>query len=252
MINVIISFDDGRSDQYEAFKVLRKNNLKASFHVTTGFIDQSFETDSFGVDRKPLLLSQLKEMYTCGMDISSHGDMHLMNNSDFCKSYEKLKKWGFNDGKIGFSVPNSDYSDNQLLEFASENEDKLSYIRVGRSPKCYSFISKVAYLLFHISKLQVFYNYFNKYNLLDSFDKNRIYSCVVLKDIKSRNIIQFIEKNKKSSSFYVLMFHSIVDKPRNKWEYSIEEFEKICNYLREAKIKVLTLKDLSSMGVNNK
>ena len=56
---------------------------------------------------------------------------------------------------------------------------------------------------------------------------------VIAKHIRSKNIINFINAFKEQNKTLVLMFHSVVEKPTNKWEYSISSFEKICSYLEE-------------------
>ena len=244
IMKVSFSFDDGRSDQYEAYKILKKYNFKGSFHVTTGFIDGTYKTDNFGIKRKPLAINQLIEMNRDGMDISSHGDKHVMDTSDFIVSYNKLRKWGLESNKIGFSVPNSAYDDKSLKSFYGNNKDLLSYIRVGRSRDCFSFKSKICYVLYHFFHLQIFFNAFNKYNLINELNKESIVSLVVKKDSKVKNIKSFITHNKAKETVLVLMFHSIVKRPSNKWEYSLEEFEDLCLFLKNNTIDVLTLQEL--------
>lgn len=230
-MTIVFSFDDGRSDAFEAAIILSKYNLVGSFHVTTGFVDGTLMTDAFGIHRKPLTIEQLLEMKNKGMEISSHGDRHIMDDEDFAISFNKLQKFGLIGNNVGFSVPNSSFTEKELTKFITQNKEKLSYVRVGRSEKCYSFHSKIHYVLYHIFHNQFSYDTFNKYNVIHNFDKFKINSAVVLDDSKARNIIKFINKHKDDEATLVLMFHSIVDNPTNKWEYSKSEFIKICNYV---------------------
>ena len=248
LMKICLSFDDGRSDAFEAYKILKKYNLRASFHITTGFIDNSYISDSFGQGRRPLKIDEISEMYKNDMDISSHGDKHVMENNDFLVSYSKLFNWckiKNNNETIGFSVPNSLYDDNRLSEFVLNNKNKLSYIRVGRHPNCYSIISKMNYVLYHIFHLHLFFRIFNKHNLIKAEDVNRynLFSLVIKKDTRVRDIIRLIDENKNRDKVLVLMFHSIVEHPMDEWEYSIEDFSKLCEYLRKH-VKVKTLKEL--------
>ena len=244
-MKVCLSFDDGRDDAYYAFKILKEKSLVASFHVATGFIDGSFVTDSFGIGRKPLTIEQLKEMKANGMDISSHGDRHVMEDIDFSVSVKKLREWNLVDKrkKIGFSVPNSQFTEDELKRFISNNEVELSYIRVGRSPKCYSFFSKVNYALYHLFHFQCFYNSFNKHNLIQNIDKYHLYSLVLTSDVRVKNVIKFIEKSKNKNAVLVIMVHSVIEKPQNKWEYSSLEFKKLVDYLSK-NTTVVTLEEL--------
>ena len=247
---VVFSFDDGRDDAYIAFQILKKYHLKGSFHITTGFVDGTFKTDDFGINRKPISIKQLKEMNESGMDISSHGDRHIMEKDDFRVSYEKLNKFGIRSKKVGFSVPNSNCSQSETELFISYNKDILSYIRKGRSKKCYSFLSKMNYILYHLTHFQFFYNNFNKHNIMKKVCKFSLNSMVVLSDSKSKNIINFIKKYDNQNNILILMFHSICDAPSNKWEYSLVEFEKICSYV-SFKQSCCSLKELvEGIGAN--
>ena len=244
-MRIVFSFDDGRQDAFVAYQLLKKHGLKGSFHITTGFIDGSFATDAFGINRAPLSNDQILEMHNNGMDISSHGDRHVMDSTDFISSIQKLKNWGIDHPKIGFSVPNSDYTAEELEVFVAENRNDISYVRVGRDKHCYSFWSKVSYVLYHITHFQYFYNAFNKYNLLDSINAFEIHSLVVLSDCHAKNLIRFIDKYNGKDVTLVLMFHSIVDSPNNKWEYSSDEFDKICGYV-SCSCENVTLRELTA------
>ena len=249
---VCFSFDDGRSDAFEASQIMNKYNFKGSFHVTTGFIDKSFKTNCFGINRESLTIEQIKDMSKNGHYFSSHGDKHVMNNNDFLISYHKLVKWLGANSKVGFSVPNSQFGEEELEAFVCHNKDYLSYVRVGRSKRCYSFKNKVFYVLYNIFKLQLFYDKFNKYNLLNLNEINRYHltSLVVKRNTKVKNLIRFIKKNNKNEVALILMFHSVVKKAENKWEYSIESFEKLCEALNHASAKVCSIEDLVKFSTN--
>lgn len=239
-MNIVFSFDDGRVDSYDAYRLLKKYNLVASFHITTGFIDGTFKTDAFGENRQPLSIEQIKEMISNGMDVSSHGDKHIMNSEDFRASLIKLRSYGVSSLKIGFSVPNSRFNPEELKNFVDDNNDNLLYVRVGRSKKCYSLFSKANYFLYHVFHWQVFFNFFNKNNLLFSVNKHEINSLVMLNDSNCKNLIKFIRKYQNTAATLVLMFHSIVDEPKNKWEYSKKQFESICKFVsKNTNIKTL-------------
>ena len=248
-MRVVFSFDDGRVDAYEASKILFSHNLCGTFHITTGFVDGSFCTDSFGKGRLPLTVTMIREMQSNGMEISSHGDRHVMEKSDFLISLSKIDEiLGSNFKKIGFSVPNSQYDDHLLNQFREEIEDKLSYIRVGRSEKCYSLTNKIRYVLYHATHLFHFFKGFNKSNVLSSIDSFKINSLVIKKDTRIKHLIQFIDsyRNNRNSTL-VLMFHSIADTPQNEWEYKKSDFARLCEYLSIHKeIEITTLDKITT------
>ena len=228
-MRIIFSFDDGRSDSFEASKILHSYGLVGVFHVTTGFIDGTFATDDFGKDRKSLTVDDLKQMKSYGMEISSHGDKHVLEQNDFQTSIKKLYNWKIIDYlRAGFSIPNSNYNEEQLRCFLVNCSKSLIYVRGGRSPHCYTFLSKINFVLYKITKCQAFYNFFNKLNLNDSLESIPIYCAVIKNYIRPKNILSFIERFSGVDKTLVLMFHSVVKKPKNQWEYSIDNFTTLC------------------------
>ena len=247
LMKICLSFDDGRDDQYfNAYKMLKNHNLIGTFHVTTGFIDGSFVNECFGNNRKPLTINQLLEMHDNGMEISSHGDKHITNYNDFHISISKLKSWGIYKTRYGFSVPNSEYTKDTIDLFKTELKDTILYIRVGRNPRCYSFVNKIRFVLYHKLHFSKAFNSFNKNNLLP-FDKGHtFYSLVVRSSTRVKDLINFIDKHSLSEYNLVIMFHSIVDKSTNKWEWNKSEFKVLCDYL-ESKKDILVVTTLEKM-----
>ena len=236
-MKVVFSFDDGRIDAYDAALILSKYCLQGSFHITTGFVDGTFLTDDFGVGRKPLTFDMIRKMLDLGMEISSHGDKHIMDDSDYKDSIDKIKRYGVKDKKIGFSVPNSHYSEKALEFFVSNNRETLPYVRVGRSKRCYSFSNKIRYVLYHHGfKSYSLFKAFNKNNLISSLDKKQIISLVVKRDTKTEHICKFLKEHSDNDYILVLMFHSIVENADDEWEFLSKE---------KPNIKVETLKSVS-------
>ncbi len=247
MITVCLSFDDGRIDSYSiAFALLSQCGLKASFHITTGFIDGTFKQECFGLGRKPVTIDNLLEMNGAGMDISSHGNSHIMEKSDYYSSVEKLKKWGIDKDKYGFSVPNSRYNKKELDSFLNETKDTLKYVRVGRSPKCKTFLNKIMFFLYRHFHWYWCFNYFNKNNVIHTFDRFKIVSLVVKKQTRFKDLSRFINSHKNDNCFLVIMLHSIVERPSNDWEWCRNSFSELCSFLHSdiENIKVATLEEV--------
>jgi peptidoglycan/xylan/chitin deacetylase (PgdA/CDA1 family) len=251
-MKVVLSFDDGRIDNYQiVFPILKKYGLTASIHITTGFIDGSFTTDEFGVGMKPLPIYGLKEMSEYGIDISSHGDKHKMEPEDFLTSKSKIHEW-IGQSNIGFSVPNSSASMEETTLFRESLDNHISYIRVGRDSKCRSFPYKILYLLYKISRFQIFYNAFNRVNLNLNIDKFYIKSVVIKKHIKAKSVCKFIKKHAAKNAAVVLMLHTITRKPQNPWEWSINNFEYLCRFLKNmSDSKLLNETNLQKLVFNN-
>ncbi|PIS05107.1 MAG: hypothetical protein COT81_02985 [Candidatus Buchananbacteria bacterium CG10_big_fil_rev_8_21_14_0_10_42_9] len=85
---VIISFDDGTISQYQnAFPLLKKHNLTATFFIFTNPISRS---------ENYMTWEQLKEMADAGMEIGSHGHYHLyfdrINEGELAKELSGSKE----------------------------------------------------------------------------------------------------------------------------------------------------------------
>lgn len=231
MMDVYITFDDGRADNLEAASIMNNHGIVGTFFVTCDFIENPSKYDCFGRDRKPLTKNDLSVIVGAGHEIASHGCCHIMSILDFRKSVDYLKSNGLCDESVGFSVPNSKFTDEELDKFVRSNKGFLEYVRVGRNRKCYSFFSKASYCLYHIFGFQWCFNFFNRHNIIYLKDRFRINSLVVKKDTKLSSITKFISKYSSLNCSLVLMFHSIVKEPNDPWEWSAKEFERLCVFL---------------------
>lgn len=247
-MNLFLSFDDGRIDFYtNVFPVIKKYKQVATLHITTGFIDGSFKTDDFGINRQAVTIEQLIEMKRSGIGISSHGDKHILDIDDFLVSNKKMIDWGLltENEKIGFSVPNSRYTKTQIDNFVQNNHKNLKYIRVGRNPKSYRLLSKISFFFYHyIAKNQISYNLFNRHNVFSNSNLFLIYSVVIKKDCRLEHIERFLLKYAKRQVNVVLMFHSVVEKPSETWEWNIDDFTKLIKFCLDNDINIKRLEDL--------
>ena len=231
MIDLYITFDDGRFDNLNAAKTMKYYNIVGTFFVTCDFIENSSNYTCFGKNRRSLSKKDLILILNYGNEIASHGFSHKMGILDFRKSYEYLKSNSFCDNTVGFSVPNSNFAKDELDLFVCSNKDILKYVRVGRNQQCYSFSSKIHYFLYHLFGFQFCYNRFNSHNIIFSKKRYHINSLVIKKDTKLSSLIRFINKYSSLNCSLVLMFHSIVDKPFDPWEWSTKDFEQFCKFL---------------------
>lgn len=250
-MRIIITFDDGREDNYlNAFPILKKYHLTATFFVVTGFVDGTFSSDVFGKGRLAMSVEQLQDMKSYGMEIASHGDRHIFEPGDYKTSVEKLKKWDVVGNQIGFSIPGSKFSKGQLKDFLLINA-ALPYIRGGRSPSCYSFMRKVSFVLYHWTKAFLFFDFFNRPNLQSSMTVP-VYSLVVRSETREKSLERFIKKNQAKDVSLTLMFHSILDHPQNPWEWKTADFEKFCSFLSSEPRLLRTLTALELCSFNDR
>jgi len=256
---VSISFDDGREDTYRvAYGIMKRYGLAGTIHVTTGYVDKTWENGKFNSSAGPLKIEELKEMKACGFEISSHGDKHMTGKKDLQDSLKKLKEWDLIGEQAGFSIPKSQLSEQEKEVFSGFlKENGILYMRGGRSSKCYSLESKAFYALYNAMKLQKFYDLFNCHNLMDlegsgSFSRYDLHSVVIKGGDDPHMVSQFIEQNAAGKSWIILMLHGIQNKgdenyEKDQWSWSSDKFEQLCSQLKEmsdaGRISVVTIMD---------
>ena len=78
---VQITFDDGYENNYsQAFPLLKKYGLRATFFITTDFIDRTIGPEAFGYAEPkigPMCWDEIREMRLEGMRIGSHTRTHV-------------------------------------------------------------------------------------------------------------------------------------------------------------------------------
>ena len=240
---VFLSFDDGREDTARiAYPIMRKYGLTATIHITTGFVDGTWKPDNWKSCDKAMSVNDVINMYNDGFEISLHGDKHQTDLDDLLVSKNKLATWGIDVDNIGFSVPNSQISDAQKQDFSEIlKKHHIKYMRCGRNSKCYTFVSKVCFILYKFLRFQSCYNLFNKYNLNNPRRNYELNTVVVKSTDKAITIKRFIEKYKTDSNI-ILMLHSVLSKSdelygKDSWCWDVKQFEELCQYLKEASSK---------------
>lgn len=248
---VSLSFDDGRLDNYiNAFPIMQKYNLTGSFHIVTGFVDNTIMIEGINPTNMVLSKANLVEMLKAGNEISSHSNNHYVTIDEIKTSLIKLQSWNFGD-LFGFSIPHSDENIYKLPEFKEIIENnELLYVRTGKNISKLTLLKKIWYIFYNFTGLQIFYNNYNKINIncLDDFNKYKIVSIPIHNKDRVETIKKFIKKYENKSVYIVLMFHSIGDYKNNnkkelRWAWQNEKFTSLCAFLKEEQIKVLPIKD---------
>ena len=241
MKRIFITFDDGRKDNYEnSFLILKEAGLKATFFITTGFIDGTFITDGFGKGRAPLSLEELQAMKDAGMEIACHGDRHITDVCDFNVAFQKLQAWGLIGEKCSFSMPNSILDKESFLDFVEKCGSKITSVRGGRDAACYTLLRKASFVTLRVSQTYPAYSFFNKPNIIkDEHRRCPWPSLVIRKEDKLSLLCRFLDNMPQDSSI-VLMFHSIVEDPTSTWEWSLSNFKGLVGFLSENTDKMET------------
>jgi len=106
---VILTFDDGYDDNWEAFDELIKRNMKAVFFITVASIDKKHH----------LSRQQLRELSNSGMEIGSHTQSHVdLTSSNSARLTKEIvgskQRLEAIIGKevISFCYPSGRYNDN--------------------------------------------------------------------------------------------------------------------------------------------
>lgn len=134
MNNVLISiaFDDGRGDNYEAFReILEPLQIPAVFHITTAYNDGSGNKSLMPTKLPPLGVDRIREMAKRPyVEIACHGREHICEIDDAREGCRILKEWLSlsEDCRLGYSCPNSAIREEALK---GEEWSSFAYLRTG-------------------------------------------------------------------------------------------------------------------------
>lgn len=263
-IYISLSFDDGREDTYtRAFEIMKKYGLVGTINIVTGFIDKTWKpSKGFATVKSPLSMDELYELKNYGFEISAHGDQHITDKKDLAVCMNKIEKWGLIENNIvGFSVPNSSLFFDDIKKFIKNLMPcKVGYIRYGRHNKSYTFLSKCSYVLYNCCKSQALYNYFNRYNCINTYnikpeELNILPSVVIRNNDDPKMLISYIEAS-NDGDWIIFMLHSILKKHDNfygndPWFWDYEKFNYFCNELKKLEmlklVKVDTILNILSI-----
>lgn len=239
---VTFSFDDGREDTYRvAFKIMKEYGLVGTINVTTGWVDGSWSASNWSsAVNGAMTIEQVKECFMAGFEIASHGDRHVTDFNDLRVSLDKLRHWGVIDPEFfGFSSPNSELTiENKVEMLKILRDNKIKYVRSGRSPECNKLPLKVVYVLQSLTGSKLLFRIFNNYNSIKSpfLDRFILQSSVIKSHNSARQVIGWLQRNINTKSWNILMFHSILSPKdqgygKDAWYWDIDEFRKLCQWL---------------------
>lgn len=241
---ICLSFDDGRLDNYRVVKdILLHRNLKATFNITTAYIENKIANNLFHCPNNPLSMTMIKELYEYGIiEIAAHGHNHLNTIEDWKSGIEKLKHWlgadWYNQG-IGIASPNCGITTQELTGLQTELTSlNIRYIRIGLINQ-FNLLQRIISYLSRKTKSRFLF-YLAAQNSLDILGKNSyVYSVPVLKEHTIEQIKYTLDKVIMHKKDCVLMFHSIL-KPGEEyydsmWSWDYAKFTQLCDYLVDLK-----------------
>lgn len=245
---VSITFDDGRLDNFtNALPILEKHNLRATFFITTGFIDESIdlnEVHSFSsCNNQHMTIEMCKKLLKKGHEIGSHSDKHTNNANDYLVSKMKIGKW-FNLNNIGLSSPTSLIQEENFDLSTKLISNEFLYYRTSIRTCSLPFFQKIIFAANkYIHSPFIFAHFSNKFSTNLNKKSDLIYSIPIEKNTTISEIKRALKKAKENS-LIVFLFHSISDE-KNKWHFSPKKFESFCSVIsKKPNLKVITLKEL--------
>lgn len=252
-----MSFDDGRADNYgNAFKLLQRYGLPATFNIITGWADGSWAPPSDGWGSAAggsMTVEQIRECHQAGHEITSHGDKHIHDRDDLGTSLEKLAAWGVLDRRriTGFVSPGSDLTAANLpvmQEWFAENG--LAYARTGPE---FTVAERVLLKLAKLTGNTLLYRWGSAanniaYGRLSRFlmPSHVIFSYTTLAQAKA-----LIEDAIATRRWCVFMLHSILGKNdpgygADLWYWDADRFAALCEWLATVpgdELLVVTMRD---------
>lgn len=260
---IVLTFDDGRNDNYNyAYPIMKKYGIQGTVYCTTGFIDKTWtKKEDWYSAEQGLTINQMCELKENGWEIAIHGDKHITEINDTAIAIDKMKKWGLYDHSIGCSLPDSIIDSKTFGNYVDTFCPKdISYVRKGMSIDTSKVKNKILFVFSYLLGFQCAYNKFNKDNVFvfDKLERTAIPSVVVRFRDNPKTILKFVDEL-PNNTCVVFMLHSILPKGSpffglDRWNWDVVKFDKLCNGLKErtdnGKIKVLTLEKLINKEVS--
>lgn len=250
---VILSFDDGRKDNIDvAEKVLKKYELKATFNITTGYLDDTIRGSERPCRNPALTINDVMELNKNELfEIAGHGQNHLNDVEDWQEGIEKLKQWlgeHWGEQGIGVASPHCGITEQSIMEKSEIiKSNNIAYVRIGLKNQN-SLIQKIVSKLAILTHSNVMFYASIKKSLQVVGTSMCVYSIPVLHNLTVEQIKYAIMKAETQKLDCVFMFHSIVlSKDQyysDLWSWDAEKFDELCKWLKreqsDKKIQVVT------------
>ena len=257
MLKIIMSFDDGRKDNYRVAKdVLEPLGIPATFNVTTGYIKNDIDEKDKPGPHSPMTIDELKELSSNDLfEIAGHGVTHDNEIHNLLNSVIELRDICGDGKKIcGIASPHSEFD---LKQFEEAKElfmsNGICYLRISND---YSKMSRIKIWVRRFNRILhsgSLYYWVNNDSIMDN-PSELLFSIPVIRDNRLHEVKSFVEKalKRRENGICILMFHSILfpeDKYYNdlfSWDFC--DFRLLCEFfdkLREKKkVDIVTTSSL--------
>lgn len=247
MVRIALSFDDGRRDNYIAFKeILEPLHIPATFNITSGYVNRDISDADAPGPHEAMTLAELREMGQSDLvEIAGHGYTHDNNVDNLIKGVNWLRENGIcQSNEIGLASPHSQFDLSTLEQSKSKLLDNnIIYLRISND---YAKITKTQIWMRRLNKLlhmPSIYYYTNKDSIMEQANSFLLYSIPVLKIHTYTEVAGFIDRLIKQNSeiYCILMFHSILKKGcpfyDDLFSWSTHDFERLCNQMKTLEAK---------------
>lgn len=238
MLKIVLSFDDGRRDNFRAAEeILKPLNIPATFNITTGYILQDIDEKDKPGPHDPMTLRELEGIARCHLfEIAGHGYKHNNDINNLLYGVQKLRELLPGVCINGVASPHSEFDLSEIQTAHSEFlENDIYYLRISND---YTKMNKTKIWLrrfnriIHSSKLYKWVN-------IDSIEyegKFLLHSFPVIRDNKLKEIEDLLDSLAANSiekdQICILMFHSILKQEEKfysdlfTWDY--DDFKELC------------------------
>lgn len=241
MGKIILSFDDGRKDNYRVAKeILEPARLPATFNITTGYISKNISDKDKPGPHEPMSIKELQSLASNNLfEIAGHGYTHDNGLNNLVDGVIELRKL-CNDSKIvGIASPHSQF---ELKNLDSAKvlliENGIKYLRISND---YTKMNVWKRLVRKLNRMIKVPSIFYWVNIDSIMRKNNflLYSVPILKDTSVKEVKYFVKHliELGNDATCILMFHSILKNGENyygdlfSWDYN--DFRELCDFLFE-------------------
>lgn len=244
MVKVILSFDDGREDNYRAAEeIMKELGIPGTFNITTGYVLNTIKDNEKPGPHKPMSLEHLKQLANIGIfEIAGHGYTHDNEIDNLIFGVKELRKLISNENMVqGVASPNSEF-DLSKIEVAKETFELegIKYLRVSNDYSKLNLFKKILRRLNRIFRIPYIYYFTNKDSIVES-PQFLMYSIPVIRDTTLDEVRYFLEKAIEyyPDSICIFMFHSILKKGEEYYDdlfsWDFDEYKKLCEYLSDVR-----------------
>lgn len=238
-MKVVLSFDDGRGDNYQLFRdYLRPKEIPFTINIASAYVNGTISEDNLPCKNTAMSVEELKDMATSPIvEIAGHGFEHLNELKDYILGLEWLNECVGVKCK-GVASPYSAIEVKEARDLLSQLSDKYlaypSYFRLGMRGKD-TLITRIIRKIALFSGSKLLFRISMRHGLLSELDKDIFYSVPILRRASVKQILSLVSYAKKKNVDLILMFHSVLrdgeQYSNSTWSFSYRKFTMLCEYL---------------------